>query len=210
MSKEASFPPSSEIPKSHRILSNLFQAYASLTSPECPLWTWVGSELYLPKTWFTPEMADWRQSVGLPTARQFATKIELGWQMIQRAQAESFPFEAVACDDLYGHSVCFRERLAAAGITYMANILHTNQVYLKKPVLGTPTCQPGQPGPAPQRLRVRKGVKATTVQRAAQPIPCPPAKALTCVTEHLVNRTRSRANRLKRQQQPESLFKPPP
>jgi len=145
-----------------------FLAYANLTHPECPLWTWVDGELYLPKAWFTPEMAAWRQRVGLPATRQFATKIELGWQMIQRAQAEGFPFEAVACDDLYGRSVWFRDRLAAAGITYMADVPHTTQVYLKKPVLGIPPRQPGQPGPAPQRLRVINGVKATTVQRAAR------------------------------------------
>ncbi len=59
----------------------------------------MDGELYLPKHWFTPEMADERRRVGVPAEREFATKIELGWRMIQRAKV---PFEAVACDDLYG------------------------------------------------------------------------------------------------------------
>ncbi len=66
---------------------------------KAPVWTWVDGELYLQKHWFTPEMADERRRVGVPAEREFATKIELGWRMIQRAKV---PFEAVACDDLYG------------------------------------------------------------------------------------------------------------
>jgi len=54
----------------------------------------------------------WQVSVsawGFPKERKFATKIELGWTMIQRVQAHGLPFEAVACDDLYG-------RVAGLGI----------------------------------------------------------------------------------------------
>lgn len=68
------------------------------------VWTWVDGELFLPEHWFTPEMANERKRVGVPAQRQFATKIELGWRMIQRVQANGLPFEAVACDDLYGRS----------------------------------------------------------------------------------------------------------
>ena len=39
------------------------------------VWTWVDGELFLPKHWFTPEMASERKRVGVPEDRQFATKI---------------------------------------------------------------------------------------------------------------------------------------
>jgi SRSO17 transposase len=49
------------------------------------VWTWVDGELFLPEHWFTPDMADERKRVGVPAERQFATKLELGWRMLQRA-----------------------------------------------------------------------------------------------------------------------------
>gem|GEM_PF-6188803 len=39
--------------------------------------------------------------MGIPAERQFATKIELGWRMIQRVKAHGLPFEVVACDDRF-------------------------------------------------------------------------------------------------------------
>ena len=65
-------------------------------------------------------MAAERQRVGVPAERQFATKIQLGWRMIQRAQANSLPFEAIACDDLYGRSSWLRREMDAASLVYMA------------------------------------------------------------------------------------------
>ncbi len=72
------------------------------------VWTWVDGELFLPEHWFTPEMAQERQRVGVPATRQFATKIELGWRMIQRVSEGGLPFEIVLCDDLYGRSGWWR------------------------------------------------------------------------------------------------------
>jgi len=51
------------------------------------VWTWVGRELYLPEDWFTPEMEELREKLGIPAEWRFNTKIELGWEMIQRAHA---------------------------------------------------------------------------------------------------------------------------
>ena len=68
------------------------------------VWTWVDGELFLPEHWFTPAMAAERTRRDVPTERVFATKITLGWQMLQHISAQGLPFEAVACDDLYGRS----------------------------------------------------------------------------------------------------------
>ena len=97
------------------------------------VWTWIDGELYLPAHWFTPEMAEMRQKVGVPSERKFATKIELGWQMIQRVKANGVPFGALACDDLYGRSATFRHQLTQDNIVYMADVPENTQVYLKHP-----------------------------------------------------------------------------
>ena len=110
------------------------------------VWTWVDGELFLPEHWFTSEMASERKRVGVPEDRQFATKIQLGWQMIQRVQAHGLLFEAVACDDLYGRSGWFRRQMDQAGIFYMAEVPEDTQIYLTKPDFGVPPRLRGQAG----------------------------------------------------------------
>jgi hypothetical protein len=56
-----------------------FLAYANGS-----VWTWVDGELYLPEHWFAPEMAELREKLGIPSEREFETKIELGGKMIPR------------------------------------------------------------------------------------------------------------------------------
>ena len=80
------------------------------------IWTWIGGELFLPENWFAPEMTVERQRLGIPAERCFKTKVELGWEMIQRVRAAGLPFEAVGCDALYGRADWFRAEMDAAGI----------------------------------------------------------------------------------------------
>jgi SRSO17 transposase len=145
-----------------------FLAYANLTDPKRPLWTWVEGELFLQEHWFTSEMAPLRRRLGIPAEREFETKIELGWKMIQRVQAAGLPFDAVACDDLYGRSTWLRDKLAGAGIIYVADVPSTTQVYLEKPVLGVPEPAPGRRGRKPTRLRVLNGVKPLQAHQVAR------------------------------------------
>jgi len=143
-------------------------AYANLTYPNRPVWTWVDGELYLQEHWFAPEMAELRQRVGIPPEREFGTKIELGWKMIQRVKANGLPFEAVACDDLYGRSTWLRDQMDGEQIIYMADVPCTTQVYLEKPALGVPERPPGRRGPKPTRLRVLNGVKPFKAHQVAR------------------------------------------
>jgi SRSO17 transposase len=113
-------------------------------------------------------MADLRQHVGIPPEQKFETKVEKGWKMIQRVQAQGLPFEAVACDDLYGRSTQFRDQLAGARLVYMADVPRNTQVYLKKPLLGVPKRKPGSRGPKPTRIRVLNDVKPFPVHRVAR------------------------------------------
>lgn len=146
----------------------VFLAYTNLSHPDRLVWTWVDGELFLQEHWFSPEMAEKRQRVGIPPEREFETKIELGWKMIQRVKAGGLPFEAVACDDLYGQSAWFRDKLDEEGIIYMADVPCTTRVYLDKPVLGVPEPVPGRRGPKPSRIRVLNGVKPFKAQQVTR------------------------------------------
>jgi SRSO17 transposase len=136
------------------------------------VWTWVDGELFLPKHWFTPDMADERKRVGVPTERQFATKIELDWplRVIQRVQANGLPFEAVTCDDLYGRSGGLHHKVDAADILYRAEVPENTQVYLTQPDFGVPPPRPDQHGRQPTRPQV---LARTHPGRHAKSLNCP-------------------------------------
>jgi SRSO17 transposase len=99
---------------------------------------WIDGELYLQEEWFDEDHQELREQTGLPKQRVFQTKIDLFWQMLQRAQAEEIPFEAVACDGLYGRSFELRQQMDQAGIEFYADILANTQVYLSEPKIGIP------------------------------------------------------------------------
>ena len=104
---------------------------------------WIDGELFMPENWFAKEQAGLRKRIGVPEERVFETKVELGWKMIQRAQAQGIPFDAVACDELYGRSFTLRSQMAQADIEYYADIPVNTQVYLSQPVIGIPDAEPG-------------------------------------------------------------------
>lgn len=105
-----------------------FLAYAN-----GPVWTWVTGELYLPERWFTPAHAALRQRLGIPAEREFATKIQLGWQMITQVRKGPLRFEAVVSDDLYGKSGWFRAQLDWAGVRYLVDVPVDTKVFLEPP-----------------------------------------------------------------------------
>ena len=120
------------------------------------LWTWIDGELFLPEHWFAPDLAGERTRLGIPPGRQFATKVELGWQMIQRVIAAGVPCEVLLCDDLYGRSQWLRHQLRRAQVVYLADGPADTQVYLTQPVLGVPVPR-GRQGRPPTQLRVLNG-----------------------------------------------------
>ncbi len=111
-----------------------------------PYWAWVDGELFIPEKWFSTEFAEQRKRAGVPAERSFKSKVELGWEMIQRARVRGLPFEFVACDDLYGRADWFRSALAQADIIYMADVPNTTQVYLERPAWGIPPTPEGHNG----------------------------------------------------------------
>lgn len=106
--------------------------------------SWIDGEIYLPERWFDDDYADHRHRTGIPDDREFMTKPELGLQMIRRAKANGVPFEAVACDTLYGRSGAFRDQLDDEDIEYYADVPSNTRVYLKHPEIGVPQNKRGQ------------------------------------------------------------------
>lgn len=133
---------------------DMSQVGTFLTYINGPVWTWVDGELFLPESWFVADKADLRKRLGIPDTRQFATKVDLGWQMIQRVKDHGLPFEAVLCDDLYGRAKWFRSALDKSGLIYMADVPANTLVYLEQPALAVPAPSPhgGRTPTKPRRL----------------------------------------------------------
>ncbi len=126
------------------------------------VWTLVDGELFIPEKWFSQDYAERRLKAELPEQRVFQTKIELGWQMIERAQAADFLFEAVAFDSLYGRSHWLREQCRQAGIEYYADIPANYSLYLEKPKIEFQVNKQGLPNGKFSVLH-QKSLKASTV-----------------------------------------------
>ncbi len=138
-----------------------------LTYVKEPWWTWVDGELFIPEKWFSAEFADQREQAGVPSERTFKSKVELGWEMIQRARSRGLPFEFLACDDLYGRADWFRFKLAQADIVYMADVPNTTQVNLERPEWGVPPTPEDHKGRAFSTPRVLSGDEPIEVKEIA-------------------------------------------
>ncbi len=126
--------------------------------------SWIDGEVFLPEGWFDDDHADHRQRTGIPADREFMTKLELGLQMIRRAKANGVPFEAVACDTLYGRSTAFRDQLAAENIEYYADVPSNTRVYLEKPQIGVPQNKRGKKAHK-QRVLSPKAMRVDQLRR---------------------------------------------
>ncbi len=134
---------------------------------QCGVWAMVDAELYLPEVWFDDEHKKLRQRWHIPAERSFATKIQLGFEMIQRAKANGMPLEIVGCDCLYGRSAEFRASLDTEGILYMADIPADIHIYLSEPVMGVPANAPGKRGPRFSRKQVTNDCQPVKVRSLA-------------------------------------------
>jgi len=105
--------------------------FGSLVTPEAH--TWIDGELFLQKHWFTPAYAQKRKQIDLPSERQFQSKPDLAWKIIQRVENNGIPFAAVSFDTLYGRSFALRSRLDQAGLEYYADVPANTRVYLERP-----------------------------------------------------------------------------
>jgi len=112
---------------------------------------WIDGDLFLPEKWFDDDHAELRERIGLPAEREFQTKPELFWQLLQNAKQEGVHFDAVAVDSLYGRSFWLREQMAQAGIEFYADVPADTKVYLSEPQIGLPE---NKRGPKAHKKRV--------------------------------------------------------
>jgi SRSO17 transposase len=122
-------------------------AYAN---PRLGIWALVDGELLIPKEWFSEAWTTRRQRAGVPATQRFANKLQLGLDMIRRAQAQGLPFELLACDEVYGRNYQFRAELDAWHIQYAARVPANTLVYTQEPRVGIPDPWPKR-GRAPKR-----------------------------------------------------------
>jgi SRSO17 transposase len=131
--------------------------------PETGTWVVVDGELFLPEAWFTRAATGLRAEVEVPPDRTFATKLELGQRMIERAQAHGLPFERVACDEFYGRSRELRAKWEALGLGYAAQVPADTLVYLQPPTVQVPRRKAKANGRPPTRWPVQSRQPPHTV-----------------------------------------------
>jgi SRSO17 transposase len=124
----------------------VFAAYAQGNT-----WSWVDGELFLSEKWFRADYASKRQKAEVPAERRYQKKAELGWQMIQRAQAVGIPFVAVTFDSLYGQDSWMRDQCQAAGLEYYADVKADMRVYWPDP---SPAFVPNKQGDVPLQPQI--------------------------------------------------------
>jgi SRSO17 transposase len=89
--------------------------------------TLLDRELYLPQAWAEDKKR--RESVGIPKAVKFATKLVLARQMIERARDTGVPFRWVTGDAVYGNDSQMRSWLEKQGISYVLAVPSPYQVW---------------------------------------------------------------------------------
>ena len=93
----------------------VFLTYAS-SKGHCP----IDRRLYMPEVWMEDEKR--RLEAGVPSELKFATKPELGLEMIKNATAAGVPYQWVTGDCAYGDYDELRIWLEANGKSYVLNV----------------------------------------------------------------------------------------
>ena len=90
----------------------------------------IDRELYLPEDWCADPAR--REAAHIAEAVRFATKPELGCQMISRTQAAGLPIRWVVADTVYGHSSQLRAFLEEQGLAYALAVPCTEVVCVQR------------------------------------------------------------------------------
>lgn len=124
-------------------------------------WALVDAELYFPKNWFNADHAELRRRLHVPEGLLFATKPQIGLDLVRRAHSRGLPFVAVAADAVYGRDSAFRAGLDKNKILYVADVPSDYPVYAERPEVGVPP-RGSDRGPAPSHRQVLNGVESVS------------------------------------------------
>jgi SRSO17 transposase len=122
-------------------------------------WALVDAELYLPENWFDADHAELRRRLHIPEGLVFASKPQIGLDLVLRAHSRGLPFVAVAADAVYGRDSAFRAALDKDKIPYIADVPSDYPVYVERPEVGVPPRRSNR-GPAPSNRQVLNGVES--------------------------------------------------
>ncbi len=140
--------------------AGVFLGYASRQG-----YTLLDRRLYLPACWFTPAYAERWEACRIPQDTPFRTKHELAAELVEAALANrTLRTRWVVCDEGYGDNPTMLDRLAAAGVWYLAEVPRDTQVWplvepdgqtpRPRPTRWIPPQKPSRKGVAPRRERL--------------------------------------------------------
>jgi SRSO17 transposase len=132
--------------------AGVFLGYASRKGA-----TLLDRRLYLPESWFEEDHRTLWRACRIPETVAFQTKHDLAAGLVERVIASGrITAQWVVCDEGYGDSPAFLDRLARAGLWYLAEVPRDTQVW---PLL-EPDGQTERPRPSswvPPQTRSHKG-----------------------------------------------------
>ena len=156
--------------------AGVFLGYASRKGA-----TLLDRRLYLPESWFGEDHQTLWQDCRIPDETPFQTKQELAAQLVEGIMANvRLRAQWVACDEGYGDSPAFLQRLDATGLWYLAEVPRDTKVWpllvtvgqtdRRRPSTWVPPQTQSRKGPAPRRERLHPSspVKVTVEDLAQQ------------------------------------------
>jgi SRSO17 transposase len=160
-----------ELGKRANCQAGVFLGYASTRG-----YTLLDRRLYLPEDWVKgEEFAARRKRCGVPEDHPFQTKQELGAEMIESVvESGQMQCRWVTCDEAFGHDTACVDRIAKAGLWYLAEVQHSDRVWLRRPDVVPPNWEGWgvRTGPKQTRSRLAPGEPAAqTVKAIADQMP---------------------------------------
>jgi SRSO17 transposase len=125
--------------------------------------TLIDTELYLPDCWTSD--SDRCAKVGIPASeREYHTKPELAWRIVERQRKAGIRFSYVCADGLYGDNFEFCRRLDDSGEKFLVHVHSDQRVFLDEPQIAVPSAsgrgrKPRKPQPDTAVIRVDELVK---------------------------------------------------
>jgi len=117
-------------------------------------YTLVDRRLYMPEKWFSAAYQGLRERCGVPADLPFQTQPQLAWAMIDSLHMRrDLPFQWVIGDEHFGNNPVLLDRIAAAGLDYLAEVPHDTLVWSTRPATGVPPPS-GPQGRPPSRARL--------------------------------------------------------
>ena len=131
--------------------AGVFLAYASSKG-----YTLLDRRLYMPEDWLrSDEFAARRTHCGVPDDLVFKTKPQLGAEMVEGVCGlGTLRCRWVVADEAFGHDTALLDAIEQTGLWYLAEVQHSDRVWVQRPVVVPPNWE-GRPRPHRPQTRSR-------------------------------------------------------